>query len=450
VIARTAFMLACVLTGAAAVAQQAPAIQVPEYPIPEDNAWDYMVRAGYLAHISDRSAPHELYFLRGREPTADELRAAAEAYQPAFAILREGLYLPCRVPEVALPALEPIVPPERAMPPPPPGPVAPPGAVGEPPPPAPPAEMVPPAEEIVGGVSPAAHEPPPPEEWVEQALESGEWTHEQAFRVCAWLRELSRGLMWEAQSRVADGHPDEAIDSVQDGLRMARNLTINGTVIHQLVSIAISAITTSSLDRVLTDGQPSPERLIAFAQWNEQNRAEWQPLSATIAIEAVQHQRWIREVVVPAENQYVAEAMAWANRPAHSRGVLADPPWQGHDLTLGGAERWARFVQKYLLNDASLAGMSVRCALEAYRQREGVWPTALDALAPDYLAEVPEDPCSGEAFRYVLTRRDGTGACALYSVGLDGKDDAGELVFNSKDGLGDILIAPRWDIHENR
>ena len=287
-------------------------------------------------------------------------------------------------------------------------------------------------------------------DWVEDALASGQWTHDQTWRICAGMRELSRGLMWEARSRAADGRPDEALDSVQDGLRMARNLTINGVMVHQLVSIAICAITTSSLDRVLSSSQPSADRLIAFARWNEENRAEMQPLSATVALESVQHQRWMREVVAPAEDGYTAEVMAWANRPAYSRGPLHDAPWEGHELTMAGAGTWMRMAEKRLLNDTSVAGMSVRCALEAYRQREGRYPTTLEALAPDYLAEVPADPCSGKAFRYVLKRLDGTGGYVLYSVGPDGHDDGGTLVFNSNDDLGDILIAPKWEIYGRR
>ncbi len=419
-------VLGMVLSAACLCAQQTPAIEVPEYAVPEDNAWDYMVRAGYLARRADRSAAGALYNLQDREPTPDELHRAAEAYQPAFAILREGLYLPCRVPEATIGPLEPIIPPEEMT--------------------VPEAPM----EEAVVGAPAPPFIPPPPLEWVEEALASGEWSSKQSFQVFAWVRDLSRGLMWEARSRVADGHPDQAIDSVQDGLRLARNLSINGTLIHQLVSTAINAITASSLNRVLIDGEPSAERLIAFTRWNEQNRSELQPLSATVALEWERHQRWMREVVFPTEDEYTAEVMAWADQPAHSRGALRDPPWEGHQLTLGSSGTWTLLTQKLLLMDASLAGMSVRCAVDAYHQREGAYPRTLAQLTPDYLAEVPSDPYTSEAFRYVLTRLDGMGKYALYSVGPDGDDDGGELVYSPKDGTGDFLIAPEWRVHARR
>ncbi len=420
---RMAFVLVFIFTCALmSVAQDAPLIEVPEYPIPEDNAWDYMVRAGYASYQSDAGAVYARYHLRNPEPTPDEWRIVAEAYEPAFAVLREGLYLPCRVPEVPIGPLEPVVPPE---------------------------EMATPPERVVGAPAPP-FAPPPPLDWVEECLASGEWTSEQLLVVSAWMRGLSRGLVCEARSRVADGRSDEALDSVQDGLRMARNLTINGTRTHQLVAGAMAAIATSSLDHVLASGDPSPERLIEFARWNEQNRAEMQPLSATVALECKRHQRWIQEVVVPTEDEYTAEVMAWLDRPAHSRGALHDPPWEGQQLTLGSTGTWPRMAMKRMLSDAGLSGMSLRCALQAYRQREGAYPTDLHALTPDYLAEVPLDPCSGEAFVYVLTPPDGTGDYSLHSVGPDGVDDHGELVFNAKDGEGDVLIAPRWDTHENR
>jgi hypothetical protein len=66
------------------------------------------------------------------------------------------------------------------------------------------------------------------------------------------------------------------------------------------------------------------------------------------------------------------------------------------------------------------------------------------------LAEVPADPCSGKDFKYVLKRLDGTGGYELYSVGPDGDDDGGALVWSRYDEDGDLLIAPEWNIYTAR
>ena len=94
--------------------------------------------------------------------------------------------------------------------------------------------------------------------------------------------------------------------------------------------------------------------------------------------------------------------------------------------------------------------MSIRCALEAYKQKEERYPRTLAALAPDYLAEVPADPCSGRDFKYVLKRLDGTGGYDLYSVGPDGDDYGGAVVWSIHDNNGDLLIAPEWEVSSTR
>ena len=60
-------------------------------------------------------------------------------------------------------------------------------------------------------------------------------------------------------------------------------------------------------------------------------------------------------------------------------------------------------------------------ALEAYRRDKGGYPDELDALREDYIAEIPLDPFSGEAFRYVKEGEN----YLLYSVGPNGIDEEG-------------------------
>ena len=61
-------------------------------------------------------------------------------------------------------------------------------------------------------------------------------------------------------------------------------------------------------------------------------------------------------------------------------------------------------------------------AAHAYWQNEGKPPAILDALVPDYLAEVPTDPFSGKPLQ--SSARDGE--FVVYSVGPDGVDDGGK------------------------
>jgi hypothetical protein len=76
------------------------------------------------------------------------------------------------------------------------------------------------------------------------------------------------------------------------------------------------------------------------------------------------------------------------------------------------------------------------CALGRYQKKEGRYPDSLAALVPEYLKQVPLDIINGQPLSYKLTDND---RYTLYSVGLNGVDDQGQIsskpeVFLSKDG----------------
>jgi hypothetical protein len=99
---------------------------------------------------------------------------------------------------------------------------------------------------------------------------------------------------------------------------------------------------------------------------------------------------------------------------------------------------WAHRLQSLLLpagqivldaferHHATVAIVKLAAALAEYRARglggDGKpYPEKLDELVPAVLGAVPDDPCSGEPFRY---ERRGDG-CLLYSFGTNGVDDGG-------------------------
>jgi hypothetical protein len=68
-------------------------------------------------------------------------------------------------------------------------------------------------------------------------------------------------------------------------------------------------------------------------------------------------------------------------------------------------------------------------ALERYRLARGSYPKELQAIVPDIVKSVPVDFMDGKPLRYRLCE---SGAFVLYSVGLDGIDDAGKFPAASK------------------
>jgi hypothetical protein len=64
--------------------------------------------------------------------------------------------------------------------------------------------------------------------------------------------------------------------------------------------------------------------------------------------------------------------------------------------------------------------------LERYRLAHGEYPETLDALAPQFIEKVPHDIINGKPLHY---RRTDDGKFVLYSVGWNGTDDGGQIVF---------------------
>jgi len=71
----------------------------------------------------------------------------------------------------------------------------------------------------------------------------------------------------------------------------------------------------------------------------------------------------------------------------------------------------------------------VACALERCRLANGKLPDALDALAPRFIATVPNDIIDGKPLRY---RTSPGGGYRLYSVGWNQTDDGGETGWSKK------------------
>jgi hypothetical protein len=75
----------------------------------------------------------------------------------------------------------------------------------------------------------------------------------------------------------------------------------------------------------------------------------------------------------------------------------------------------------------------VACALERFRLAHGNYPETLDALVPQFIAQLPHDLINGQPLHY---RRTDGGQFVLYSVGWDEKDDGGQI-FLTKGGSVD-------------
>jgi hypothetical protein len=396
------YAIACVIAVAIvwAVALRAPKLPPrPSIPEPADNAWDYMARAATMVWKPTESLDGIRDELVWQQPEAWPPKGDPA---PTWALgeLRKGLHRPCRLPDGAE------------------------GSTGF-------------LEATVG------------------------------FRRLVW------GLQAEISTLLAQGKADEAIGSARDILRLGRNLLCNGWGTGVFLAGALDHAGAHAMVQIVETGHPSADALREFVAWNEASRTPPQSLADTLLIDhydsiaamqarQAQHPpvtirgRSCQAVASPFERIWLAgsarklmEVIRQVSRPYPEWGPAAATKLAGNglaDLLTGPlyavACAWANA-------DTARIGLSVRCALEAYRIEQGRLPDTLHELQPDYIAELPEDPMSGNDFIYRVGDEFGDDGYLLYSVGLDGEDDGG-LVWSMHEGRGDIVFGPRWETQSGR
>jgi hypothetical protein len=103
----------------------------------------------------------------------------------------------------------------------------------------------------------------------------------------------------------------------------------------------------------------------------------------------------------------------WDTRPWYSAGIvelLPDPS----DIFMKEMELRARLI-------VARTGIAVRL----YHDLNNSFPSGLGALVPDFLPEIPMDPCAANPLIFVL-KDDGF---IVYSVGMNGKDQGGQGIW---------------------
>jgi hypothetical protein len=89
-------------------------------------------------------------------------------------------------------------------------------------------------------------------------------------------------------------------------------------------------------------------------------------------------------------------------------------------------------VRKFAFAQNTVNLTRIACALERYHLAKVKYPDTLDALAPQFLDQVPRDPIGGQPLHY---RQTDDGQFFVYSVGWDEKDDGGLVVLNKSGGV---------------
>jgi hypothetical protein len=81
-------------------------------------------------------------------------------------------------------------------------------------------------------------------------------------------------------------------------------------------------------------------------------------------------------------------------------------------------------VTNHMIMQTNMVSAATAAAIEAYHVETGLLPENLEALAPEHMTQLPQDPFDGQSLRYQTNETGYT----IYSVGWDGIDNGGEAV----------------------
>jgi hypothetical protein len=294
-------------------------------------------------------------------------------------------------------------------------------------------------------------------------------------------------LSYDAQRQAQAGDMKQALASCRAALNAGRSVGDEPLLISQLIRMACVALACQTAERVLSQGEPPADELLALQRLLQHEAAFPALFFATRGERAMMHEMLDalesgdvplsqvlgedREAVAarrlfpgwylrdklraghPRALALMTRRVAETRLPAHEQ-VAAEQAFVAEVRGLPPTEALATRLLMPALEKVGVAERrrlaNVRCmiaavAAERYRQEHGAWPESLDRLAPAQLTAVPLDPFDGRPLRYRRTE-DGV---MVYSVGEDGKDDGGKLrrvEFTPAPDVGWRL----WDVKHRR
>jgi hypothetical protein len=292
-------------------------------------------------------------------------------------------------------------------------------------------------------------------------------------------------LRWQAWRQTEDGDLDGALTSCRGSMNAGRSIGDEPLSLSQISRLAVQSHTARTVERVLAQGEAS-EQALRSMQELLQDEEQHPTLLIIMRYERIwQHtyftglangtMKWsdysgkydeAAKQLSPEEKAATDARMAKVARANHARALrlaneaveIAKRPSHEHKRLFEELKASLPKTASELLevptilypgpawSHAKLQCTVVGLAVERYRQKHGHWPASLEeelGLPKKMLA----DPFDGQPLRY---RRLPDGV-AIWSVGLDGKDDEGRLSnFGAWDSEGKDVGFRLWDVKERR
>jgi hypothetical protein len=309
---------------------------------------------------------------------------------------------------------------------------------------------------------------------------------------CQDSRTVMTLLLFDARLRAQDGDIEGALTSVLAILGAARSIGDEPYTISQLVRMAGSGVATNTLERILAQGQASPNSLANLQGAFEEEASQplflfgvrgeraghhqmmeaiesgklkvssltgivtgslkgkletwWEDVSGEREFRR-SHAPWIRvmtEIVeiakLPAEQQR-SKVKSYVRSIDQKAGQGELPVYVGLMVPMA-----QRFGESFWRNQALLRCAIVALATERYRLAHGHWPDSVSSLVPEFLANVPLDPYDAKPLRY---RRLEDGV-VIYSIGPDEEDNGGKVDREHPIKSGTDVGFQLWDVNKRR
>jgi hypothetical protein len=298
-------------------------------------------------------------------------------------------------------------------------------------------------------------------------------------------RTATNLLRYDAALASQNGDADRAVALVRGMVGSARSVGDEPFLISSMIRLGCDAQAVSALERVLGQGEPSPQALEAVQELLHKEAAESLFLQSVRGERASTHQMLLswrhggpgltmmagaaggveRQVLEFTGPTLVRRSHAYILRLFNDYVQAAKLPLEEQPAVMNDLAQKVRqahtqydFITALIMpaitkvSEAHRRGVgNLRCALvavalERYRRDHGGWPDKLDSLVPKYLAAVPTDPQDGKVLRF-KRRPDGV---VIYWVGHDGKDNGGNLNRNNFLAQGSDQGFQLWDVKQRR
>lgn len=315
-------------------------------------------------------------------------------------------------------------------------------------------------------------------------LEYKPWVLETLLIDQQETRRIITLLCYDAFRHAQEQYMISALHSCQAAFHTACSLGDEPFAVSQSLRTVGVIQSCQTIERVLAQGEPPPERLGEFQDLLRREDDFPEMLIIARGDRAVAHSLFdalesgavpfskLASAIPPIADPVLARAtreelrqghpamlavmsryVAVARLPIHEqaaaltqfgqelRSLKQFDPLAFHLLpTLGDIFDYSRRKHAYL------RCLSTALAAERYRQKHKHWPESLDKLCPQFLASVPVDPFNGQALRY---RRVEDGVI-IYSVGSDRKDSNGNLDREQPKKSGADIGVRLWDAAQRR